>query len=116
MILNYAAIVVLVLSVVLQAAVLRAPETAEVLGGSRRARRVLIVGLLLCAVYVADMTYSGLKVDALVAWGLLLIAMAEVTFCINRLFPTALDEIGEELAELVSHHDADHRKPRRGSL
>lgn len=117
MILNYLAIVSLILAVVLQVAVLRAPETAEVLGGSKHARRILIVGMLLCAIYVTQLTYQDLPVDALVAWGLVLLGLAEVTFCINRLFPQVnqvLDELTDELSVLV--HPQDERKPHQGPL
>lgn len=92
MILTYVVTAALMLALVLQAATDRAPDLLDT-RQSRSARRVLIVGLAIMLAYTSRACYRGVCIDAFMALGLLLLALAEVAFCMNRLFPHLFDHV-----------------------
>jgi len=54
---------------------------------NKAARRVLIAGLLMLFLWVLHRSYQGCPVHPLPLFGLMLVVLAEIAFCINRLFP-----------------------------
>jgi hypothetical protein len=94
MIAQYVAIVALVIAVILQVAVSRAPDLQKSLT-KRAARRVLIVGLALSALCFVTLSMNGVTVNSVALLGVTMVAMAEIFFCTAALFPHATEAHGE---------------------
>jgi len=86
MIMQWVAVVLLTISVILQLAVDRAPDLTE--SPSRKAsRRILIVGLGLSAACLWRLIWNGITADMIALLGAILIGLAETIFCAVALFP-----------------------------
>lgn len=92
MILEYAITAAIALAFVLQVAVDRGPDVLDS-RDSKSARRVLIAGLFIMLLHMLQVCYEGRSVLSLLYVGLLLLALAEIAFCVNRLFPKSLLDI-----------------------
>jgi MFS family permease len=90
-------------AVLMQFAVDRAPDITES-HDNKAARRVLIAGLFVLSVYMAYTCWLGLAPHVLPLIGILFVALAEIAFCVNRLFPTVF-------VTLQAHHG--HRPAKR---
>lgn len=90
----------------MQLAVDRAPDIKDS-HDNKAARRVLIAGLFVIFIYMAYMLWRGITPHILPLLGTLLIALAEIAFCVNRLFPTVFVTITHPGHR---HHHHHHRK------
>jgi hypothetical protein len=92
MILDYLCTASVVLAAVLQFAVHRGPDMQD-REHSHRARKVLIAGLMLLAVHMLQQCIEGIAGNPVAVLGLLLVSLAEVTFCVSRLFPEIWESV-----------------------
>ena len=76
----------LIVATLLQFAVDQAPDLHDS-HDNKAARRVLIAGLLTLSLWMVYRCFGGYPSNPLPLFGLLLIVLAEIAFCINRLFP-----------------------------
>lgn len=88
MIVQYIAAVTLVIAAILQFAVSRAPDLHEP-RANRAARRVLIAGLALSALCLVKLSIGGISANIIALLGAILVALAEIFFCLAALFPRA---------------------------
>ncbi len=86
MILQFAFTFMLILAFVLQFAVDQAPDLPES-HDNKAARRVLIAGLFVMSALMVRNCIYGILGEPLWMFGLFLVVLAEIAFCINRLFP-----------------------------
>lgn len=97
MFLSYIFAVLVVLATLLQLAVDRAPDIHDS-HDNKAARRVLIAGLGCMSLWTIHACFVGREVNPLAYFGMLLIVLAEIAFCINRLFP----DMGAAIERTVS--------------
>lgn len=86
MILQYAFTFLLCVACLLQFAVDQAPDLPES-HDNKAARRVLIAGLFVMSALMVRNCLYGILGEPLWMFGLFLIVLAEIAFCLNRLFP-----------------------------
>lgn len=98
MFIAYICTALLGIAFLLQFAVDRAPDLHDS-RDNKAARRVLIAGLFTLFCCMAYRCYAGYAGDALVPFSLTLIALAEIAFCMNRLFP----EMGAAIERTMTH-------------
>ena len=86
MFLTYAFTAVIFIALMLQLAVDQAPDLPES-KGNMAARRVLIAGLFVIFCWMMRNCLHGFElIDPFTMFGLTLISLAEIAFCVNRLF------------------------------
>lgn len=93
------AIALLLAALVLQIAVYRAPDLPES-HDNAAARCVLMSGLAILILYLSWRAWEGIPSNEVGVLGVCLIAMAEVAFCVNRLFPTVFVHVSERFHHL----------------
>lgn len=99
MIFQYFVIFVLLLAMLLQIAVDRAPDIPES-HDNMAARKVLIVGIFVLIVYLCRLCWIGIDAQEVLLIGLFFVALSEVAFCVNRLFPTVFVHVSERFRHI----------------
>lgn len=99
MIFQYFVIFVLLMAMVLQIAVDRAPDIKES-HDNMAARKVLIVGLFVLIVYLCRLCWIGNGAQEVLLLGLFFVALSEVAFCVNRLFPTVFIHVSDHFRHI----------------
>ena len=88
------------LAFLLQLAVDQAPDLIDS-HDNKAARRVLIAGLFVLLLWMVRGCWLGLHGHPWTMFGLSMVALAEVAFCINRLFP----DFGTAIERTVLHRE-----------